>query len=331
MVETNDRNETVWVDDVRATCLEYQDLAAGTAGAAAGGATRAAMSSAGVFSAGAGLGFAIQGNVPGLVIAEGAAGTLLSPYVQIPVAVGTGSATEDFVNDHWSAICGTLADGADMTADGVLAVIQFLENATAPGYAAGKLGYDPTLDPVPTFETDTDVMNSAITTYDWSSWGFSGPDSRSAPPTPEPETILLLESATASENATSGIGAAYGSSLDSEQSTIWGGGTFDNATSPVWDAPPTHEPPIGSAFDPIAADSSKSTGWGSDNSSNPSSAWGSLYSESTDSISSGGWNSSFDGCIAFSPSQTDWSATSFSDCGSSSRHESGSGSIDSDT
>jgi hypothetical protein len=317
MAQENGRNDIPWAEEARDYCNDHQVAGTWAGGAVAGAATKATLDSAGVFAAGAGLGFAISGNEPGAVVAGSLATGFLNPAVQTAAVSGAVKGSEVYLTQHWAPMCDGVADGINATADGALAVSQFLENAPAPSYVDAKLGYDPAVASAPTFETGSSAtqdstgptLNAATPSFDWPSWGLSDVGApTSAPP--------LDAQPSSPDTSTQGFGVFFGGGSDGATS-IWGGSSSSDASAPA--------SLFGGSADTSV--SSVSTSSNSDTSTSSSGGWGSLFggSSATASYSDSGSGSST------SSSQTDWgggSSESTSSGSSSSSHDSGLGSVD---
>ncbi len=322
MNEDSVRNDIPWAEDARDACLDSHDLAVATAGTIAHDGTHVGMTSAGIFSAGAGLGFAISGAEPAAAGAEILADGLLNPYVQEPIALGAAASAEHYVDHHWGPTCDAVADGIDASADGALAVAQFMEHAPAPSYVDAKLGYDPYTQSPPNFEStsesthpaDTTAAAPAISTFDWPTWGMSDLGASAAPPA-EHSSSWLGEPAPDS--------SAHGVA-DSPSSWNWGGAS-DNTSDTGTAAHGSGDTWTSSLFGGTSSDSS-STG----------SSWGLSWGSSSDSSGStgssdwGGSSSSSHDWGGGGSSSHDWGGGSSMDSGSSSSsgHESGPTSMD---
>ena len=300
MSDYNSRNDIPWAEDARDLCMDGKEVAVAGSGMVAADGTKGELTAAGVYTAGAGLGFAVSGEEPLAAGADILSAGFLNPYTQNSAALAAGTAAEHYTNEHWGGLCDGVADGINGAADGMLAVSNYMEQAPAPNYADGKLGYDPATQSAPTFELEpaaadhSQAIDSSTPSSGWAMWGTST------------DAPSIWSEPAATEAPASG-------SWGSEHSTgsFWGGEPTVDVLSPS----------TGSLF-------------GSSSESSSSSGWGGGSSGDSDSSSHSSWGGSGWGDSG-SSSHTDWGSSSGFGSGSTSHdsgasHDSGTGSTSMD-
>ena len=335
MSDYNSRNDIPWAEDARDLCMDGKEVAVAGSGMVAADGTKGELTAAGVYTAGAGLGFAVSGEEPLAAGADILSAGFLNPYTQNSAALAAGTAAEHYTNEHWGGLCDGVADGINGAADGMLAVSNYMEQVPAPNYADGKLGYDPATQSAPTFELEpaaadhSQAIDSSTPSSGWAMWGtstdapsiWSEPAATEAPASgswgSEHSTGSFWGGEPTVDVLSPSTGSLFGSSSESSSSSGWGGG---------WGG--------GSSGD---SDSSSHSSWGGsgwgDSGSSSNSSWGSGWGDSGSSSNSSwggsGWGDSG------SSSHTDWGSSSGFGSGSTSHdsgasHDSGTGSTSMD-
>jgi hypothetical protein len=315
MANDTSRNDIPWAEDARDFCIDHQEAGANVLGTAAAMGTRAELTAAGEFSAGAGVAFAVSGNEP-MAAASGALATgFLNPDLQNTASGAAFAGTQHYANEHWGGLCDGVANGIDSTADALWAISQYAEQAPHPSYVDAKLGYDPATQSAPTFEIAPAHAEPVGQPIIWAPVDV----------TPQADGWFGWASTTATDPAWADHGSLFGTSSGSD--------AHASAASDRQPAADTSSHGLGSWFDTPSHDTSPSIFAITDTTS--SSLWsdsagtastmshgfGSLFGSSSDSSTSSGWGGES------TSSHSDWGGASHSDGGgsSSSSHDSGSG------
>lgn len=306
MGQDTNRNDIPWAEDARDFCMDHQAAGANALGSAASWGTRAELTAAGEFSAGAGVALAIEGNEPMSAAAGSLASGFMNPDLQGAASAAAFGGTQHYANEHWGGLCDGVADGINATADGLWAVSQYAEQAPHPSYVDAKLGYDPATQSAPSFDvpvaTEEPVSPSinpapADTSPQAGGW-FDWTAITATDPAPANHGSLLDMSSGNESHAS--VSSEREPSADTSSHGF--AGLFE---SPSHDTSP-------SLF--ANTDTHSASLWSdtTDTASTPTShSFGSLFSSPSESSAGSGWGSES------SSSHSDWGGTSHADSNSS--------------